>query len=84
MVEVLSKHAGLWITRNKEIMYSQVSQSTLYCLTIILYSDYCVFLRKRNGVSNFIDYCTAPRDTQKGGRRGKRHSTDKRERPTAV
>ena len=24
VVEVLSKHAGLWITRNKEIMYSQV------------------------------------------------------------
>jgi hypothetical protein len=28
-VEVLSKHAGLWITRNKEIMYSQVRQLTL-------------------------------------------------------
>jgi hypothetical protein len=26
-------------------------------------------------VSIFIDYCTAPRDTQKGGRRRKRHST---------
>lgn len=25
VVEVLSKHAGLWITRDKEIMYSQVS-----------------------------------------------------------
>ena len=24
VVEVLSKHAGLWITRDKEIMYSQV------------------------------------------------------------
>ena len=23
VVEVLSKHAGLWITRDKEIMYSQ-------------------------------------------------------------
>ena len=23
-MEVLSKHAGLWITRNREIMYSQV------------------------------------------------------------
>jgi hypothetical protein len=31
------------------------------------------------GVSIFIDYCTAPRDIEKGGRRGKRHSTDKHE-----
>ena len=26
VVEVLSKHAGLWITRDKEIMYSQVCE----------------------------------------------------------
>ena len=25
VVEVLSKHAGLWITKDKEIMYSQVN-----------------------------------------------------------
>jgi hypothetical protein len=34
---------------------------------------------RTNGVIIFIDYCTAPRDTQKGGRRRKRHSTGTRE-----
>ena len=32
-----------------------------------------------NCMSIFMDYCTAPLDTEKGGRRGKRHSTDKHE-----
>ncbi len=35
-------------------------------------------LYRTNGVSIFIDYCTAPRDTRKGGRRRKRHSTSTR------
>jgi hypothetical protein len=35
-------------------------------------------LYRTNGVSIFIDYCTAPRDTQKDGRRRKRHSTSTR------
>ncbi len=36
-------------------------------------------LSRTHGVSIFIDYCTAPRDTEKDGRRGKRHSTNTRE-----
>ncbi len=35
-------------------------------------------LYRTNGVSIFIDYGTALRDTQKGGRRRKRHSTSTR------
>jgi len=31
VVEVLSKHAGLWITRNKEIMYSQATHINFIC-----------------------------------------------------
>ena len=31
VVSVLSKHAGLWITREKEIMYSQVSYHVMSC-----------------------------------------------------
>jgi hypothetical protein len=34
-----------------------------------------VAVYRTNGVIIFIDYCTAPRDIQKGGRRRKRHST---------
>jgi len=31
VVEVLSKHAGLWITRNREIMYSQATHINFIC-----------------------------------------------------
>ncbi|XP_023344754.1 glycine receptor subunit alpha-1 [Eurytemora carolleeae] len=31
VVEVLSKHAGLWITRNKEVMYSQATHINFIC-----------------------------------------------------
>ena len=31
VVEVLSKHAGLWITRDKEIMYSQATHINFIC-----------------------------------------------------
>ena len=31
VVEVLSKHAGLWITREKEIMYSQATHINFIC-----------------------------------------------------
>ena len=31
VVSVLSKHAGLWITREKEIMYSQATQINFIC-----------------------------------------------------
>jgi hypothetical protein len=41
--------------------------------------SYKYTLYRTNGVSIFIDYCTAPRDTQKGGRRRKRPSTSTRE-----
>ncbi len=33
---------------------------------------------RTNGVSIFINYCTAPRDTEKGGRRRMRHSPSTR------
>jgi hypothetical protein len=42
----------------------------------IFFSNFRLY--RTNGVSIFIDYCTAPRDTQKGGRRRKRHSTSTR------
>ncbi len=48
-------------------------------LTMYPLKKQCYALSRTYGVSIFIDYCTAPRDTEKGGRRGKRHSTDKRE-----
>ncbi len=47
------------------------------CGKIIVFT--CWKLSRTHGVSIFIDYCTAPRDTEKGGRRGKRHPTDTRE-----
>ena len=31
VVEVLSKHAGLWITKDKEIMYSQATHINFIC-----------------------------------------------------
>ena len=42
VVEVLSKHAGLWITRSKEIMYSQVISIILAYInqdSIIIFND---------------------------------------------
>ncbi len=48
-----------------------ISYNTIKDLLLYKYRTY--------GVSIFIDYCTAPRDTYKGGRRRKRHSTSTRE-----
>ena len=31
MVSVLQKHAGLWITRHKDVMYSQATQINFIC-----------------------------------------------------
>ncbi len=42
-------------------------------------SQHIQCMSRTYGVSIFIDYWTAPRDTEKDERKGKRHSTDKRE-----
>jgi hypothetical protein len=49
--------------------------------TVLLISFYLLYLLlyRTNGVIIFIDYCTAPRDTEKGGRRRKRNPTSTRE-----
>jgi hypothetical protein len=54
----------------KKILFQNFSLFLLVSLTPLINILYCTY-----GVSIFIDYCTAPCDTEKGGRRGKRHST---------
>ena len=54
VVEVLSKHAGLWITTNNDVFYSQATHITFICpmrfdafpldTQVMLYEDFFVFL----------------------------------------
>ncbi len=57
-----------------------IFQMFILCTPQQCIRNWCThWVSRTYGVSIFIDYCTAPRDTEKDERRGKRHLTDKRE-----